>query len=158
MVAEVVAAVVFDPAKDELFSAEKGDGAFVNDQRLRVSGRRDMNSAIFATGVPFGGRGTLPATLKDLARLMPVCTGVRRWGSAALDLAYVAAGRYDGYWERGINAWAVAARRSSPLTVSMVRPNTSAAVARCTSAPDSNAPTRPGSPDRWAMMRSSICE
>ena len=106
---EVVAAVVFDPAKDELFGAEKGDGAFVNDQRLRVSGRRDMNSAIFATGVPFGGRGTLPATLKDLARLMPVCAGVRRWGSAALDLAYVAAGRYDGYWERGINAWDVGA-------------------------------------------------
>lgn len=106
---EVVAAVVFDPAKDELFTAEKGDGAFVNDKRLRVSGRRDMNSAIFATGVPFGGRGTLPATLKDLARLMPVCAGVRRWGSASLDLAYVAAGRYDGYWERGINAWDVAA-------------------------------------------------
>ena len=106
---EVVAAVVFDPAKDELFTAEKGDGAFVNDKRLRVSGRRDMNSAIFATGVPFGGRGTLPATLKDLARLMPVCAGVRRWGSAALDMAYVAAGRYDGYWERGINAWDVGA-------------------------------------------------
>ena len=82
----MVAAVVFDPAKDELFIAEKGDGAFVNDKRLRVSGRRDMNSAIFATGVPFGGRGTLPATLKDLGRLMPVCAGVRRWGSAALDL------------------------------------------------------------------------
>ena len=106
---EVVAAVVFDPAKDELFTAEKGDGAFVNDKRLRVSGRRDMNSAIFATGVPFGGRGTLPATLRDLARLMPVCAGVRRWGSAALDLAYVAAGRYAGYWERGINAWDVGA-------------------------------------------------
>ena len=106
---EIVAAVVFDPAKDELFTAERGDGAFVNDRRLRVSGRRDMNSAIFATGVPFGGKGTLPATLKDLARLMPVCAGVRRWGSAALDLAYVAAGRYDGYWERGISAWDVAA-------------------------------------------------
>lgn len=106
---EVVAAVIFDPAKDELYTAEKGDGAFVNDQRLRVSGRRDMNSAIFATGVPFGGKGTLPATLKDLARLMPVCAGVRRWGSAALDMAYVAAGRYDGYWERGIKPWDIAA-------------------------------------------------
>lgn len=106
---EIVAAVVFDPAKDELYTAERGDGAFVNDQRLRVSGRRDMNSAIFATGVPFGGRGTLPATLRDLARLMPVCAGVRRWGSAALDLAYVAAGRYDGYWERGIQPYDVAA-------------------------------------------------
>lgn len=106
---EIVAAVIFDAAKDELYTAEKGDGAFVNDQRLRVSGRRDMNSAIFATGVPFGGQGTLPATLKDLARLMPVCAGVRRFGSAALDLAYVAAGRFDGYWERGINSWDVAA-------------------------------------------------
>jgi myo-inositol-1(or 4)-monophosphatase len=106
---EIVASVVFDPAKDEMFTAEKGDGAFVNDKRLRVSGRRDMNSAVFATGVPFGAKTTLPATLKDLARLMPVCAGVRRWGSAALDLAYVAAGRYDGYWERGIQPWDIAA-------------------------------------------------
>ncbi|GGD99193.1 myo-inositol-1(or 4)-monophosphatase [Gemmobacter megaterium] len=107
---EIISAVVFDPAKDEMFVAEKGAGAWLNDtRRLRVSGRRVMIESIFATGVPFGGRGTLPATLKDLARLMPVCAGVRRWGSAALDLAYVAAGRYDGYWERGINAWDIAA-------------------------------------------------
>jgi myo-inositol-1(or 4)-monophosphatase len=106
---EVVAGVVYDPAKDEMFWAEKGQGAWMNDRRLRVSGRRHMIEAIFATGVPFGGRGTLPATLADLARLMPVCAGVRRWGSAALDLAYVAAGRYDGYWERGISAWDIAA-------------------------------------------------
>lgn len=106
---EIVASVVFDPAKDELFTAEKGDGAFMNDQRLRVSGRRQMIESIFATGVPFGGRGTLPATLADLARLMPVTAGVRRWGAASLDLAYVAAGRYEGYWERGIQPWDVAA-------------------------------------------------
>jgi myo-inositol-1(or 4)-monophosphatase len=106
---EIVAGVIYDPAKDELFWAEKGQGAWMNDRRLRVSGRRHMIEAIFATGVPFGGRGTLPATLTDLARLMPVCAGVRRWGSAALDLAYVAAGRYDGYWERGISAWDIAA-------------------------------------------------
>lgn len=106
---EIVAAVIFDPAKDEMFVAEKGGGAFMNDQRLRVSGRKRMIEAIFATGVPFGGRGTLPATLQDLARLMPLTAGVRRWGAAALDLAYVAAGRYDGYWERGINPWDVAA-------------------------------------------------
>ena len=106
---EVVAGVIFDAAKDELFYAEKGLGAYMNDTRLRVSGRRNMIEAIFATGVPFGGRSTLPATLQDLARLMPVCAGVRRFGSAALDLAYVAAGRYDGYWERGINAWDMAA-------------------------------------------------
>ncbi|MFV0293579.1 MAG: inositol monophosphatase family protein [Paracoccus sp. (in: a-proteobacteria)] len=106
---EIVAAVVFDAAKDELYTAEKGNGAWMNGQRLRVSGRRHMIESIFATGVPFGGRGTLPATLQDLARLMPLTAGVRRFGSAALDLAYVAGGRYDGYWERGINAWDVAA-------------------------------------------------
>ncbi len=107
---EIVSAVVFDPAKDEMFVAEKGAGAWLNDtRRLRVSGRRVMIESIFATGVPFGGRGTLPATLKDLARLMPVCAGVRRFGSAALDLAWVAAGRYEGYWERGIQAWDIAA-------------------------------------------------
>ena len=106
---EIVAGVVFDAAKDELFFAEKGLGAYMNDTRLRVSGRRTMLECIFATGVPFGGRPTLPATLQDLARLMPVCAGVRRWGAAALDLAYVAAGRYDGYWERGLNPWDIAA-------------------------------------------------
>lgn len=106
---EIVAAVVFDAAKDEMFFAEKGLGAFMNDSRLRVSGRRTMIECIFATGVPFGGRPALPATLQDLARLMPACAGVRRWGSAALDLAYVAAGRYDGYWERGLQPWDVAA-------------------------------------------------
>ena len=106
---EIVAAVVFDPAKDEMFTAEKGDGAFLNNSRLRVSGRRSMIESIFATGVPFGGARELPATLQDLARLMPQTAGVRRWGSAALDMAYVAAGRYDGYWERGNKPWDVAA-------------------------------------------------
>ncbi|MEZ5685395.1 MAG: inositol monophosphatase family protein [Paracoccaceae bacterium] len=106
---EITAGVVFDAAKDEMFYAEKGLGAFMNETRLRVSGRRNMIESIFATGVPFGGKSTLPATLQDLARLMPQCAGVRRFGSAALDLAYVAAGRYDGYWERGINAWDMAA-------------------------------------------------
>lgn len=107
---EIVSAVVFDPAKDEMFIAEKGAGCWLNDtRRLRVSGRKAMHEAIFATGVPFGGKGTLPATLQDLARLMPACAGVRRWGSAALDMAYVAAGRFDGYWERGIKPWDMAA-------------------------------------------------
>ncbi|RCW85004.1 inositol monophosphatase family protein [Paracoccus lutimaris] len=106
---EIVAAVVYDAAKDEMFTAERGDGAFLNDRRIRVSARRQMIESIFATGVPFGGRGTLPATLRDMARLMPLTAGVRRWGAAALDLAYVAAGRFDGYWERGVNSWDVAA-------------------------------------------------
>ena len=106
---EIVSAVVFDAAKDELYWAEKGSGAFMNEMRLRVSGRNRMIESIFATGVPFGGRSTLPATLQDLARLMPVCAGVRRFGAASLDLAYVAAGKYEGYWERGIKAWDMAA-------------------------------------------------
>ena len=106
---EIVSAVIFDAAKDELYWAEKGSGAFMNEMRLRVSGRNRMIESIFATGVPFGGRSTLPATLQDLARLMPVCAGVRRFGAASLDLAYVAAGKYEGYWERGIKAWDMAA-------------------------------------------------
>jgi myo-inositol-1(or 4)-monophosphatase len=106
---EVVAGVIYDPAKDESFYAEKGTGAWLNDKRLRVSGRTKMIEAIFATGLPFGGRSDLPETLQDLARLLPACAGVRRWGSAALDLAYVAAGRYDGFWERRLNAWDLAA-------------------------------------------------
>jgi len=106
---EIVSGVVYDAAKDELFWAEKGAGAWMNDRRMRVSGRRVMQEAVFGTGVPFGAKKTLPATLQDLARLMPGCAGVRRWGAAALDLAYVAAGRYDGYWERELNAWDIAA-------------------------------------------------
>jgi myo-inositol-1(or 4)-monophosphatase len=106
---QIVAGVVFDPAKDEMFFAEKGAGAWMNDMRLRVSGRHRMIESIFATGLPFAGRADLPDTLKDLGRILPVCAGVRRWGAAALDLAYVAAGRYDGYWERRLNAWDLAA-------------------------------------------------
>ena len=107
---EVVAGVVYDPAKDELFHAEKGAGAWMNDnRRLRVSGRSVLADAVFATGIPWAGSPYLPATLKDLGRLMPVCAGVRRWGVASLDLAYVAAGRFDGYWERGRPAWDLAA-------------------------------------------------
>jgi myo-inositol-1(or 4)-monophosphatase len=107
---EIVSAVVYDPAKDEMFWAEKGTGCWLNDsRRLRVSGRRTMIESVFATGVPFGAKKTLPATLQDLARLMPTCAGVRRWGAASLDLAYVAAGRYEGFWERELQAWDIAA-------------------------------------------------
>jgi myo-inositol-1(or 4)-monophosphatase len=106
---EIVAGVIFDPAKDELFVAEKGAGAFMNDQRLRVSNRDRMSDAVFATGIPFGAKKTLPAMMHDLAQLMPACAGVRRWGAAALDLAYVAAGRFDGFWERELNPWDIAA-------------------------------------------------
>ncbi len=106
---EIVAGVIYDPAKDEMFHAEKGQGAWMNETRLRVSGRSRMIESIFATGLPFGGRPDLPETLKDLARLLPRCAGVRRWGAAALDLAYVAAGRYEGFWERRLHAWDMAA-------------------------------------------------
>ena len=106
---EIISAVVYDAAKDEMFTAEKGSGAWMNDRRLRVSGRREMIEMIFATGLPFANTPNLPQTLKELAHLMPRCAGVRRWGAAALDLAYVAAGRYDGFWERGIQPWDVAA-------------------------------------------------
>ncbi|MCK0172118.1 inositol monophosphatase [Aliiroseovarius sp. S1123] len=106
---EIVAGVVYDAAKDEMFYAEKGEGAWLNQSRLRVSGRSRLIECIFATGLPFGGRADLPVTLQDLARILPSCAGVRRFGSAALDLAYVAAGRYDGYWERSLNAWDIAA-------------------------------------------------
>lgn len=106
---QMVAGVVFDAAKDEMFYAEKGAGAWMNDTRLRVSGRNRMIESIFATGLPFGGRADLPESLQDLARLAPVCAGVRRWGAAALDMAYVAAGRYDGFWERNLQQWDLAA-------------------------------------------------
>ncbi len=107
---EIVAGVIYDAAKDEMFYAEKGEGAWLNDSlRLRVSGRSKMIESIFATGLPFGGRADLPETLQDLARLLPATAGVRRWGAAALDLAYVAAGRYEGFWERRLNAWDLAA-------------------------------------------------
>ncbi|MGJ8585488.1 MAG: inositol monophosphatase family protein [Marinosulfonomonas sp.] len=106
---EIVSAVIYDPTKDEMFIAEKGQGAFMNESRLRVSSRNRMIESVFATGLPFGGRSDLPHTLQDLAQIMPTCAGVRRWGAAALDLAYVAAGRYDGFWERRLHAWDIAA-------------------------------------------------
>ncbi len=105
----VVAGVIYDPVKDEMFYAEKGEGAWLNESRLRVSGRSKMIECLFATGLPFAGRADLPQTLQDLARILPTCSGVRRFGAAALDLAYVAAGRYDGYWERQLHAWDIAA-------------------------------------------------
>lgn len=106
---QIVAGVVFDASKDELFVAEKGKGAWMNDRRIRVSDRHRMIESIYATGLPFAGRSDLPATLSDLAKVLPACAGVRRWGAASLDLAYVAAGRYDGFWERSLNIWDIAA-------------------------------------------------
>ncbi|CAM4261893.1 inositol monophosphatase family protein [Palleronia rufa] len=106
---DVVAGVIFDVPKDDLFWAERGAGAFMNDRRMRVSGRARLIDCVFATGLPSGARPDLPLTLKDLARLLPASAGVRRWGVPALDLAYVAAGRSDGYWERRLSPWDAAA-------------------------------------------------
>jgi len=108
---ELAAGMVYSPANDEMFWAEKGGGAFLNERRLRVSARRELKDALFATGIPFAAvtqRNRL-AFARTLGSLMPVTAGIRRFGSAALDLAWVAAGRYDGYWELGLKAWDVAA-------------------------------------------------
>ena len=107
---EVYATVTYDPIKDEMFYASKGDGAYVNDQRLRVSGRKRMSQSIFATGVPFLGinEDKHEEYLQRLGRVMAKTAGVRRFGSASLDLAYVAAGRYEGFFEYGLNPWDIA--------------------------------------------------
>ncbi len=109
--AELAAGVVYSPVNNEMFWAEKGVGAYVNDKRLRVSARRELKDAVFATGVPFAataGANRL-AFARTLGTLMPQVAGIRRFGSAALDLCWTAAGRYDGYWEIGIHPWDIAA-------------------------------------------------
>ena len=105
----VVAAVIYDPVKDELFSSEKGAGAWMNDRRIRVSGRKEMIGMIFAAGIPFAGRPGFGEALREVSAIAPRSAGIRHLGASALDLAYVAAGRYDGYWERGLKPWDVAA-------------------------------------------------
>ena len=107
---EIISGVIYDPCKDEMFFAEKGLGAWMNETRIRVSARHSIADSLYATGIPFSGRiEDLPETINDLKKLMPKCSGVRRYGAAALDLAYVAAGRYEGYWERNLNNWDIAA-------------------------------------------------
>ncbi len=106
---QLVAGLVFNPVTDELFTAEKGYGAFLNDRRLRVSARRSLEEALIATGIPFKGKPDHETFQKELSALMGEVAGIRRFGSAALDLAYVAAGRYEGFWERNLNAWDIAA-------------------------------------------------
>lgn len=108
---EIVAGLIFDPVKNEMFHAEKGNGAFIQQKkRLRVSERSDPLTACIATGMPardVADKGA--AFLKEYAAVMAAMPGMRRFGAAALDMAYVAAGRFDGFWEKGINAWDVAA-------------------------------------------------
>lgn len=106
---QIAAGVVHDPVKDELFWAEKGAGAFMNSRRLRVSGRTRMADALVATGIPWAERAEDPVFIGQLDRVMKASSGIRRYGAASLDLAYVAAGRYDGFWETGLKPWDVAA-------------------------------------------------
>jgi myo-inositol-1(or 4)-monophosphatase len=106
---EIVAGVVYEPTRDEMFAAEKGLGAYVNDRRLRVSARRQLSESVIGTGMPFGPRAGLAGYIETLEVIMRATSGIRRMGSAALDLAYVAAGRYDGFWELGLAPWDIAA-------------------------------------------------
>jgi myo-inositol-1(or 4)-monophosphatase len=106
---QIVAGVTFNPITGELYWAERGKGCFLNDRRLRVAARRDLGEAVLATGIPFMGKPGHAAFLKELHQIAPRVSGVRRFGSAALDLAYVAAGRFDGFWERGLGRWDMAA-------------------------------------------------
>jgi myo-inositol-1(or 4)-monophosphatase len=103
------AGIIYDPVRDEMFRGERGKGAFLNDRRLRVSVRRALENSVLATGIPCLGRDPHPAYLHMLDAVMGACVGVRRCGSAALDLAYVAAGRYEGFWEIGLKPWDLAA-------------------------------------------------
>lgn len=103
------AGVIYNPATDELFWADKGEGAYLNDRRIRVSGRTDLSECLFACGLPFAGRPGRKEALEETNRVLEKTAGVRRFGSAALDLAFVAAGRFDGFWERNLNIWDVAA-------------------------------------------------
>jgi myo-inositol-1(or 4)-monophosphatase len=105
----IVGAITFNPISNELYWAEKGKGAFLNDRRLRVAARRDLGEAVLATGIPFMGRPGHGVFLKELHQITQKVSGVRRFGSAALDMAFVAAGRFDGYWERGLGSWDLAA-------------------------------------------------
>jgi myo-inositol-1(or 4)-monophosphatase len=105
----VVAGTVYDPVRDELFWAERGQGTYLNDSRLRVSGRSQLSESLIATGAPFMGRGDHEKFAEQMKRVMGATAGIRRFGAAALDLAYVAAGRFDGFWEESLRPWDIAA-------------------------------------------------
>ena len=107
---EIISGIIYDPIKDELFWAEKGVGAFLNDKRIRVSGRNQLKDALVSTGIPWKGMESSHKNyLKILENIMKNSSGIRRYGAAALDLAYVAAGRYDAFWEFNLKTWDIAA-------------------------------------------------
>jgi myo-inositol-1(or 4)-monophosphatase len=106
---EVTQGLVYQPLTDESFWAEKGRGAWLQDKRLRVSARRDLADSLVATGIPFLGHGDFDEWTKIFAAVGPEVAGIRRYGAAALDLAWVAAGRFDAFWESDLSPWDVAA-------------------------------------------------
>ena len=106
---DVYAGVVYQPITDETFWAEKTRGAWLHDRRLRVSSRRHLDEALIATGMPFAGHGDVAQWARIYGAIAPQVAGIRRFGSAALDLAWVAAGRYEGFWEQGLKPWDSAA-------------------------------------------------
>lgn len=106
---DVTAAVVYQPITDETFWAEKSRGAWLHDGRLRVSGRKRLSEALIATGIPFSGHGDFAEWTRVFGKIGPEVAGIRRFGAASLDLAWVAAGRFDGFWESGLNDWDTAA-------------------------------------------------
>jgi myo-inositol-1(or 4)-monophosphatase len=108
---QIVSALVYNPATDDMFVAEKGHGAYLNNKRIRVAARKTLASALIGTGFPFHGHGEdRHARMQaELAAIMPAAAGIRRNGAASLDLAYVAAGRFDAFWERDLSAWDIAA-------------------------------------------------
>lgn len=106
---ELTLGVVHDPIRQETFSAQIGKGAWLNNEPVSVAQTRDMSHALFGTGVPFGAMTHIEDHASDIARLMPHCAGLRRMGAASLDLCYVATGRLDGFWERRLQLWDIAA-------------------------------------------------
>jgi myo-inositol-1(or 4)-monophosphatase len=106
---EIVASVIFNPVMDELFTAEKGGGAWLGDRkRLRVAARKHLADCVLATGIRGGGAGDDARTIRQIAHIAPASSGIRRTGSASTDLAWLAAGRFDGYWEAALAPWDVA--------------------------------------------------
>jgi len=106
---ELKVAVIYDPMRDEMFTAANGEGAFLNQHRIRVSGQRNMKFALIGTGFPFRNYDNLDVYLAMFRSILPKVSGIRRPGAAALDLAYLAAGRLDGFWEIGLSVWDIAA-------------------------------------------------
>lgn len=106
---DVVAGVIYNPVTDETFWAEKSRGAWLHDGRLRVSSRRQLSEALVSTGIPFSGHGDFSEWSRIFGAIGPNVAGIRRYGAASLDLAWLAAGRYDGFWESGLNDWDTAA-------------------------------------------------